>query len=62
MKSSHAKIGTHGKAGHCADTVRDAITRSIATLPEGLRPWLSRDGGTEMAQHARLKVDTGMQV
>lgn len=49
-------------AGHGADAVRDAITRTIVTLPEQLRRSLTWDQGAEMAQHARLKVDTGVQV
>jgi len=49
-------------AGHGADAVRDAITRTIITLPEQLRRSLTWDQGGEMAQHARLKIDTGVQV
>jgi IS30 family transposase len=49
-------------AGHGAEAVRDAIARSIITLPEELRRSLTWDQGTEMAQHARLKIDTGVQV
>ena len=49
-------------AGHGADAVCDAITRTIATLPEQLRRSLTWDQGAEMAQHARLKIDTGVQV
>lgn len=49
-------------AGHGAEAVRDAITRTITTLPEELRHSLTWDQGAEMAQHARLKVDTGVQV
>jgi IS30 family transposase len=48
--------------GHGADAVRDAITRTITTLPEELRRSLTWDQGAEMAQHARLKVDAGVQV
>ena len=48
--------------GHGADAVRDAITRTIITLPEELRRSLTWDQGAEMAQHARLKVDAGVQV
>ena len=48
--------------GHGADAVRDAITRSITTLPEELRRSLTWDQGAEMAQHARLKVDAVVQV
>jgi len=49
-------------AGHGAEAVRDAITRSIITLPEELRQSLTWDQGAEMAQHARLKIDAGLQV
>ena len=48
--------------GHGADAVRDAITRTITTLPDELRRSLTWDQGAEMAQHARLKVDAGVQV
>jgi IS30 family transposase len=49
-------------AGHGAEAVRDAITRTITTVPEQLRRSLTWDQGTEMAQHARLKIDAGVQV
>lgn len=49
-------------AGHGAEAVRDAIARTITTLPEELRRSLTWDQGAEMAQHARLKVDAGVQV
>jgi IS30 family transposase len=49
-------------AGHGAQAVRDAIAASITTLPEQLRRSLTWDQGAEMAQHARLRIDTGLQV
>jgi IS30 family transposase len=49
-------------AGHGAEAVRDAITRTITTLPEALRRSLTWDQGAEMSQHARLRIDTGVQV
>jgi len=49
-------------AGHGAEAIRNAITRSIVTLPEQLRRSLTWDQGAEMAQHANLRVDTGLQV
>jgi IS30 family transposase len=49
-------------AGHGAEAVRDAITRTIITLPEALRRSLTWDQGAEMAQHAALKIDAGVQV
>ena len=42
--------------------MRDAIAREITTLPEQLRRSLTWDQGAEMAQHARLRVDTGVAV
>ena len=49
-------------AGHGAEAVRDAIAREIATSPDQLRRSLTWDQGAEMAQHARLRVDTGMAI
>jgi IS30 family transposase len=49
-------------AGHGAEAVREAIARTITTLPEQLRRSLTWDQGAEMADHARLKVDAGVQV
>ena len=49
-------------AGHGAEAVRDAITRTIATLPEQLWRSLTWDQGAEMAEHARLRIDAGPQV
>ena len=42
-------------AGHGAEAVRDAIARTIATLPAQLRRSLTWDQGAEMTQHARLE-------
>ncbi len=47
-------------AGHGAEAVRDAIARAITTLPEQLRRSLTWDQGAEMAQHARLRIETGV--
>ena len=49
-------------AGHGAEAVRDAITRTITTLPGHLRQSLTWDQGVEMAQHAHLRIATGIQV
>ena len=49
-------------AGHGAEAVRDAIAQATRTLPEQLRRSLTWDQGAEMAQHARLRVDTGLEV
>jgi IS30 family transposase len=49
-------------AGHGAEAVRDAIAASIVTLPEQLRRSLTWDQGAEMAQHAQLRIDTGLAI
>ena len=49
-------------AGHGAEAVRDAIASSVTALPEQLRKSLTWDQGAEMAQHARLRIDTGIEV
>jgi IS30 family transposase len=49
-------------AGHGAEAVREAITRTITTLPEQLRRSLTWDQGAEMSQHARLRIEAGVQV
>ena len=48
--------------GTAPKQVRDAIAAAIATLPEQLRRSLTWDQGAEMAQHAQLRIDTGLQV
>jgi IS30 family transposase len=49
-------------AGHGAEAVRDAITRTMLSFPDQLRQSLTWDQGTEMSQHARLTIDTGLKV
>ena len=49
-------------AGHGADAVRGAIADTIRTLPEQLRRSLTWDQGAEMAQHAQLRIDTGLAI
>jgi IS30 family transposase len=49
-------------AGHGAEDVRDAIAATIVTLPEQLRRTLTWDRGKELAQHAKLTIDTGVAV
>ena len=56
-------------AGHGAEAVRNAVTRTITMLPEQLRRlqtqqlrWsLTWDQGAEMSQHARLRIEAGVQ-
>jgi IS30 family transposase len=49
-------------AGHGAEAVRDAIADSIQTLPEQLRRSLTWDQGAELAQHAQLRIETGLAI
>jgi len=48
--------------GHGAEAVRDAITEAMTSLPEQLRRSLTWDQGAEMSQHARVTIDTGLNV
>jgi IS30 family transposase len=54
----------HGPAvtGAGAEQVRDAIAAQLGALPEHLRRSLTWDQGKELAQHAQLRIDTGLQV
>ena len=66
------RMSDHGKkprtkngpalAGHGAEAVREAIASTITTLPSQLRRSLTWDQGAEMAQHAQLRVDTGLEI
>lgn len=49
-------------AGHGAEAVRDAIAETISSLPAQLRRSLTWDQGAEMAQHAQLRIDTGLEI
>jgi transposase, IS30 family len=49
-------------SGHDAQQVREALTVQILRLPRELRRSVTWDQGHEMAEHARFRVDTGIQV
>ena len=49
-------------AGHGAEAVRIAILQSMGKLPEELRQSLTWDQGAEMAQHVKLRIDTGLDI
>ena len=49
-------------AGHGAEAVRDAIASTIVTLPQQICRSLTWDQGAEMAQHAQLRIDTGLPI
>lgn len=48
--------------GQTAEQVRVAMTEVIQTLPQALRRSITWDQGKEMAEHARFRIDTGVQV
>ena len=49
-------------AGYGAEAMREAIAAQMTTMPEQLRRSLTWDRGKELAQHAQLKIDTGIAV
>ena len=49
-------------AGHGAEAVRQAIAASIIRLPAQLRRSLTWDQGTEMSQHAQLRIESGLAI
>ena len=57
VSSGARPAGPHGVAA-----VRDAIARTITTLPERLRRSLTWDQGAELAKHDDLRIDTGRPV
>ena len=61
MRSTDTKNGPP-LAGHGATAVRTAITRAIRTLPAQLRRSLTWDQGSEMAEHAQLRIDAGLAI
>ncbi|HZI37339.1 MAG TPA: IS30 family transposase [Acidimicrobiia bacterium] len=52
----------HLPDGHGAEAVREAMAAEVATLPAHLVRSITWDQGTEMAQHRRFSVDTGVAV
>jgi len=49
-------------AGYAAETMRAAIAAQMTTMPEQLRRSLTWDRGKELAQHAQLRIDTGIAI
>jgi IS30 family transposase len=49
-------------AGYGAEAMRAAITTQMTTMPDQLHRSLTWDRGKELAQHAQLKIDTGIAV
>jgi transposase, IS30 family len=49
-------------AGYGAEAMRRAIAAQMSTMPDQLRRSLTWDRGKELAQHAQLKIETGIAV
>lgn len=49
-------------AGYGAEAMRAALAEQMTGLPEQLRRSLTWDRGKELAQHAQLRIDTGINV
>ena len=47
---------------HTAEIARMTLAEMIATLPLSLRKSITWDRGSEMAQHAQFKTETGIQI
>jgi IS30 family transposase len=60
-KSNRIKNGA-ALAGHGADAVRNAITEQMNRLPKALRRSITWDQGSELAQHARLREESGVPI
>lgn len=50
------------RRGRSAEQVREAMTEAITSLPAALRRSVTWDQGTEMCEHVRFRVDTGVEV
>lgn len=61
-RTSRLTMLVHLPADRRAETVSDAVAAKIIELPGHLRRSLTWDQGKEMSAHARLKIDTGVQV
>ena len=58
----YVMLFTLPNGNYSAENVRTALQRTITTLPTELRRSITWDQGTEMNQHARFTVDTGVQI
>jgi IS30 family transposase len=61
-RSTRFVLLVHLPDGRSAPAVRDAMTAAVETLPAALARSITWDQGTEMAEHARFSIDTGIDI
>ena len=61
-RTSRFVILLHLPEGHGAQAVREAMTAAIMNLPAHLHRSVTWDQGSEMADHQRFAIDTGIDV
>ncbi|MEG2886621.1 MAG: IS30 family transposase [Aurantimicrobium sp.] len=61
-RSTRFVMLAHLPGDHTAETVRDALIKTMRTLPEHLRGSLTWDQGVEMARHKEFSIATDMPV
>ena len=61
-RSTRYVVLLHLDGDHTAETVRTAMAAKIKTLPDHLVKSITWDQGSEMAQHQRFSIDTGIAI
>ena len=61
-RSTRFTILLHLPNNHTAEAVAAAMIEAMSELPAHLRRTITWDRGSEMAQHAQFKIDTGLQI
>ena len=61
-RSTNYTMLVHLPDGYKAEQMRDALTKKIKTLPEGLRHSLTWDQGAEMMDWKRVKMDANIEI
>jgi transposase, IS30 family len=61
-RSTRFVLLLHLPSGHDAAAVADAMTAAMGSLPAQLRRSLAWDQGMEMAMHAKIAMDTGLDI
>ena len=61
-RSTRFVILLHLPNDRTASTVRDAMVAAVSTLPERLMKTVTWDQGSEMSEHAKFTISTGIEV